>query len=89
MNVINASEGLFAIDRRERDGFRRHLAQQGIQCDPFGFTGAVWPEGSPSEVGQPEVDQLKLVHPEDIVKAIELYRTWRQTRRRRGVGDGS
>jgi len=39
--------------------------------------GAVWPEGNPGEVGQPEVDQLKLAHPEDIEKATELYGTWR------------
>jgi hypothetical protein len=77
MKVINPNEGLLAIGRGERDGFRRHLAQHGIQCELFGITGARWPEGNPGEFGQPEVDRLKLVHPEELEKATELYRTWR------------
>ncbi len=77
MNVINATEGLFAIGRGERDSLRHHLAQHGIQRDRFGFTGAGWLEANPGDVAQPKVDQLQLVHPEDIEKAIDLYRTWR------------
>ena len=76
MKVINATEGLFAIGRGERDGFRRHLAQHGIPCDLLGFTGAGWTQGNPGEVAQQE-DQLKLVHPDDIEKATDLYGTWR------------
>ena len=76
MRVINVTSGLFTIGRGERDGFRRHLAQHGIPCDVFGLTGAGWPEGNPGEVAHPEEAQLKLVHPEDIEKAKDLYETW-------------
>jgi hypothetical protein len=77
MRVINATEGLFGIGRGERDGFRGYLAQQGIQCELFGFTKAVWPKRNPGEVGRPAVDELKLVHLEDIEKATAFYQTWR------------
>ena len=77
LKVINAAEGLFALGRGERDSFRRHLAQHGVQCDLFGPTGDVWPEGNASGAVTPAEDYHKPVHPEDIGIAIDVYSTWR------------
>lgn len=77
MRVMDASSGVFAVARSEREGFRSHLAKHGISCEVFGNSGARWPEDGSGKASQPEEDQLKLVHSAEIEKVERLYRIWK------------
>jgi hypothetical protein len=50
------------------------------------YSAAGWPEGDSGKILQPEEDRLKLIHPEDIEKVRELYRTWKASRPGGGFG---
>jgi hypothetical protein len=76
METIDAVNGLFAVRRSERDGFRAFLSKLGIQCDVIS-SGGGWTESDSARISQAELEQLKPMRSEDIEKMDRLYRTWR------------
>jgi hypothetical protein len=76
MKEIDASNGVFALNGLESQGFRSFLALQGIQCVPFPGLTAGWVADHPGNVRSADDERWKLMHAEDMEKVKRFYRGW-------------
>ena len=86
MRVIDASIGLFVIHQGKRDGFRIHLPMHGIPCEELGYSAAGNPCDDSGKAPQPDEDQPRFIHPEDIEKVKGIKQAWKEDKPVIGLG---